>query len=202
MHTQAVPFMLFWRALALMLLGMALLKTGVLSGARTRGFYLRCAAIGLGLGLPLVAIGIWRWSLHGYDFVSSFLIDGQYNYFGSVLVSLGYLGLLMLFCRSGRLPGVRRRLAAVGRTALTNYLLQTVLGVAVFHGYGLALFGGPSRAELWWFILAVWIAQLVASPWWLDRYRFGPAEWLWRTLTHWRWQPLRVADPPGNSATG
>ena len=121
-------------------------------------------------------------------------MDGQYNYFGSVLVSLGYVGAVMLACRSRRLPGLRRRLAAVGRMALTNYLLQSVLGVLIFYGYGFGLFGRLGRFDLWGVILAVWALQLAISPWWLARFRFGPAEWAWRSLTYWRRQPLRVGE--------
>ncbi len=65
----------------------------------------------------------------------------------------------------------------------------------MFYGYGLALFGRFGRFDLWVFILGVWAVQLVSSPWWLGRYRFGPAEWLWRTLTYWRRQPMRAGGP-------
>ena len=193
MHTTAVPFLLFWRALALMLIGMGLMKAGVFTAQRSRRFYRNWAIAGFGLGLPVVALGIRQWSRHDYDFVASFVSDGQYNFFASVLVSLGYVGLVMLACQSGWLPALRARLAAVGRMALTNYLAQTVLCVAVFHGYGLGLFGRISRFHLWWFILGIWLLQMLYSPWWLRRYRFGPAEWLWRSLTYGRRQPLRVA---------
>lgn len=76
--------------------------------------------------------------------------------------------------------------------ALTNYLLQTVIGVFFFYGYGLSLFGHVGRFNLWSFILGIWILQLILSPLWLSRYQFGPAEWLWRTLTYWRKQPMRI----------
>jgi uncharacterized protein len=192
-HAQAVPFFLFWRALALMLLGMGLMKAGVFTARRSLRFYSAWVIVGFGLGVPAVAFGIRQWSGHGFDFVSGFLVDGQYNYFASVLVSMGYVGLMMLLCRSGRLAGLRARLAAVGRMALTNYLLQTVIGVGIFYGYGLGLFGRVGRFNLWWFILGIWIVQLILSPWWLARYRFGPAEWLWRSLAYLHRQPMRVA---------
>ena len=195
MHTQAVPFSLFWRALSLMLLGMGMMKAGVFTTQRSRSFYRKWILAGFGLGLPVIAFGIWRWHLHDYDFIASFRTDGLYNYFASVLVSMAYVGIVMLACLSGVLAGVRARLAAVGRMALTNYLLQTVLGVVVFYGYGFALFGHIGRFNLWWFILGIWILQLLVSPWWLSRYRFGPAEWLWRTLTYGRKQPMRVVIP-------
>lgn len=194
MHTQAVPFSLFWRALGMMLLGMALMKLGVFAAQRSRRFYRNWMIAGFSLGLPIIAFGIWRWHTHDFDFVYSFLIDGQYNYFGSVLVSLGYVSVVMLICQSGKLAALRARLAAVGRTAFTNYLLQSLIGVSIFYGYGLGRFGHIGRFNLWWFILGIWLLQLVISPWWLERFRFGPVEWLWRTLTYWRRQPMRVTD--------
>ena len=194
MHTQAVPFSLFWRAMGMMLLGMALMKLGVFAAQRSRRFYRNWMIAGFGLGLPLVAFGIWRWSVHDFDFVYSFLIDGQYNYFGHVLVVMGYISAAMLVCQSGALLGLRARLAAVGRTAFSNYLLQTVIGVSLFYGYGLGLFGHIGRFNLWWFILGIWLFQLIISPWWLERFRFGPVEWLWRTLTYWKLQPMRASD--------
>lgn len=193
-HTQALPFYLFWRALGMMLVGMGLLKLGVLSARRSPRFYTRWMIAGFGLGLPIVAFGIWRWSVHGFDFVASFLVDGQYNYFGSVLVSMGYIGLVMRLCQSGRVRGLRARLAAVGRMALTNYLLQSVLCASLFFGYGLGLFGRVGRFHLWAIILGIWIVELAISPWWLARFRFGPAEWLWRSLTYGRLQPMRLPD--------
>ena len=191
MHLQAVPFDLFWRALALMLIGMGLMKTGVFSAERGAGFYWKWVLAGFGLGVPIIAFGIVQWDRHGYDFIMRFTVDGHYNYFASVLVSMAYVGVIMLVCQSGRLPGVRSRLAAVGRMALTNYLLQSLIAVSIFYGYSLGLYGHFSRLELWWFILGIWALQLALSPWWLQRFRFGPAEWLWRTLTYWRRQPMR-----------
>jgi len=85
----------------------------------------------------------------------------------------------------------RRHLGAVGRMALTNYLLQTLLCVFIFYGYGLGLFGHVGRAGQWLVVLAVWGFQLVASPWWLARFRFGPFEWLWRSMTYLHPQPFR-----------
>ncbi|MGB5487373.1 MAG: DUF418 domain-containing protein [Lysobacterales bacterium] len=192
MHTQAVPFFLFWRALALMLLGMGLMKSGVFTAQRPPGFYRKWIIFGFGLGLPVIAYGMREWSRLDYDFIASFLYTSHFNYFASVLVALGWVGIVMRLCQSGKLAALRARLAAVGRMALSNYLLQSILGVFIFSGYGLGLFGYFGRFSLWWFILGIWVVQLILSPWWLARYRFGPAEWLWRTLSYMRKQPMRV----------
>lgn len=90
----------------------------------------------------------------------------------------------------------RRRLAplaAVGRTALSNYLLQSVICTTLFYGYGLGLFGKvrPSLGLL--LTLGIFLVQVPLSAWWLRRFRFGPVEWLWRSATYWRLQPMRLA---------
>ena len=192
MHTQAVPFMLLWRALALMLLGMGFMKMGVFTAQRSAGFYWKWILVGFGLGLPVIGFGIVQWSRHDYDFVARWLIDGQYNYFASVLVSMAYVGVIMLLSQSGKLAGFRTLLAAVGRMALTNYLVQTLICILLFNGYGLGLFGQIDRFSLWWVILGIWVLQLAYSSWWLARFRFGPAEWLWRSLTYLKRQPMRL----------
>ncbi len=192
LHLQALPFVLFWRGMALMLLGMGLMKAGVFSGERSPRFYRNLMIIGFGVGLPVIAFGIRQWQAHDFSFLWMFIADSQYNYFASVLVSLAYVGVVMRIYQSGKLTGLRTRLAAVGRMALTNYLLQSLIGVGIFYGYGLGLFAQIGRFNLWWFILGVWAIQLILSPWWLARFQFGPAEWLWRTLTYGRRQPMRV----------
>lgn len=95
----------------------------------------------------------------------------------------------MRFCRSGLLFWLRTSLAAVGRMALTNYLLQTVITTTLFVGF--AQFGLWQRYELYALVLAIWAFQMLLSPLWLQRYHFGPMEWLWRRLIYLRAQPFR-----------
>ena len=90
---------------------------------------------------------------------------------------------------------VMARFAAVGRMALTNYLMHSVILTTVFYGYGLGLYGTVPRAAQMLFVVAVVGFQLWLSPWWLSRYRFGPVEWLWRSVSYWRWQPMRKQRP-------
>ncbi len=192
MQTQAIPFDLFWRAMGLMLIGMALMKSGVLTAERSSGFYNQLTVVGLLIGLPVIVLGVMQMQANEFDFIARFKSDGLFNYFGSILVSLAYIGIIMRVCQAGVLAGARARLAAVGRMALSNYLAQSVIAVSIFYGYGLGLFGQVSRPALWLVILGIWFLQLVWSPWWLTRFRFGPAEWLWRCLTYWRRQPFRA----------
>ena len=97
----------------------------------------------------------------------------------------------MTIIRSGFVPGLMERFAAVGRMAFTNYLLHSIILTTVFYGYGFGLYGTIPRFWQMGFVVAVIGFQLWLSPWWLARFRFGPAEWLWRSLTYWRLQPMR-----------
>jgi uncharacterized protein len=192
MQTQALFFMVFWRAMGLMLLGMGLMKLGVFSGKRSAAFYIACVIAGYGVGLPLALHGANGLIAHNFDFIYGFKIGYHFNYVAGVLVGLGHVGLVMLVFRAGLLAWLTGRLAAIGRMALSNYLLHTIICTTIFYGYGLGLFNRIERFGLMGFVLAIWILQLIISPVWLKHFRFGPAEWLWRSLTYKRRQPMRV----------
>jgi uncharacterized protein len=121
------------------------------------------------------------------------ILADLWNYTGAVLASLGYAATVILIVRSGALAGLRRALAAVGQMALTNYLLHSVMGAIVFLGWGFGLAGRADYAGQLFFVTGVWLLQLIVSPLWLRRFRFGPAEWVWRSLTYWKKQPMRRA---------
>lgn len=187
----AFPSYLLWRVGGLMLVGMALYKLGVLSGRRPAAFYRRLAGWGLGLGLPVVAAGLWYNIAGGFAWERSTFGGGLFNYVGSVGVFLGYVGLVMLLARGTRMAGVRARLAAVGRMALTNYIAQSVFCSLIFYGHGLGAFERVGSVACVGIVVAIWGLQLAWSPWWLARFRFGPLEWLWRTLSYGGRQPMR-----------
>jgi uncharacterized protein len=104
-------------------------------------------------------------------------------------MTLGHVGALLLFVRSGMLGRLRRGLAAVGQMAVTNYLTHSLLALIVFILLG--EFGQWQRYQLYYFVLAIWLAQLIISPLWLRHFRFGPVEWLWRWLTYLKRPPMR-----------
>jgi uncharacterized protein len=186
------------RAGGLMLLGAGLMKLGVFTAARSFRFYAALAAVGYGAGLPVVGWGAYDLVRHHFDETYQSLIGGHFNYVGSLLVALGHVGTVMLVCKAGALPRLTARLAAVGRMALTNYLAQTLLCTTLFYGYGLGLFDRLDRVRLLGVVAAVWLLQLAYSPVWLRHFRYGPAEWLWRSLTYMRRQPMR----PGRADVG
>lgn len=191
MTTYMMLFGSFPPTMGLMLLGMALMKLGVFSASRGRRFYLLLAAGGYAAGIPLARAGAVRMIARDFDFIDVLMHDSVFNHIGGPLVALGHTGLLMLVCSTGALPRVRARLAAVGRMAFSNYISQTVIAVLIFHGFGLGLYASVDRSMLLFFAAGIWVVQLAASPVWLRHFRFGPLEWLWRSLTYLRTQPMR-----------
>lgn len=200
LQTFGFGVFVLWRAGGLMLIGMALYGWGVVTAARPPDVYRRLALWGFGLGLPLVLAGLAVDLAYRFDFEAMWFTNGVLNYLGSAGMALGYLALVMLGCLLRPAGALMHGLAAVGRMALTNYLLQTILGVLVFYGTGLGLFGSVGRAAQWLFVLAVWGFELALSTWWLERFRFGPFEWLWRTMTYLRPQPMRRPRTPPAAA--
>ncbi len=184
----------FWRVCAMMLLGMALYKLGIFSAARSTSFYTRMGVICLGIGLPFMALSAHMLHRADFDLALWFFYTGHFNYIGSALLALAYTAIVMLICKSGALTPVTSALASVGRMAFTNYLMQSMIAAIAFFGWGFGLYASLERAELIPVVLGMWFFQIVFSIWWLRRFRFGPMEWLWRSLTYWRVQPMRRTD--------
>jgi uncharacterized protein len=187
----------FWRVTGLMLAGMALFKLGVFSGQRPVSLYWGMIAVALCVGIPVTVYGTHRDFAAGWDFRYSFFYGAQFNYWASLLVSLGWVGAVMLASRAAALLPLIRRLSAVGRMAFTNYIMQTVICTTLFYGHGLGLFGKIERVGQFAIVLAIWLLQLVESPIWLKHFFFGPLEWSWRCLTYLEWEPLRRSPAVG-----
>jgi uncharacterized protein len=196
MQTIVFAYYVAWRAGGLMLVGMAFFKLGLFSAGRSKGLYLSLIAAALGLGIPIILIGVhYNWE-HQWEPGYSKLGGSQFNYWASLVVSLGWVGLIMLACQSSRLRPLTRPLAAVGQMALTNYLLHTLICTTLFYGHGFGLFGKVDRVGQIGMVFAIWMFQLVASPLWLHYFRFGPVEWLWRALTYLSLPPMRRRAHP------
>lgn len=183
-----------WRALSMMLLGMALFKWGVLAASRSSKTYVLMAVLGFGIGLPLIWTGLQRNLAADYDFIAAQFNNSHFNYFGSVFVALGWIGIIMLLCRSGVLEWLKTSLGAVGRMAFTNYLMHTIVCTTIFNqrgGLGFGKFAELDRVELLTVVVVIFALQMIISPLWLKHFRFGPFEWLWRSLTYWQLQAMR-----------
>ena len=197
-----LPGALFFDMIPFMLIGMALLKLGVVSGRASTRTYLAMMLAGYAIGIPL---GLYELDiLIANDFSPVAFVQANETYqFSRLAMVIGHLGLVLTLIRAGVAKPVQRALAAVGQMALSNYLTQTLICTALFYsfGFGFGLFGKLARHELYYVVFAIWAAQLIWSPLWLKYFRFGPFEWIWRSLTYWQRQPMRRhrAAPSGEA---
>ncbi|MHA7873557.1 MAG: DUF418 domain-containing protein, partial [Hyphococcus sp.] len=177
-------------AFMMMLLGMAFYQWRIVTGERSAGFYavLAMGAYAIGLSLRVWAVSN-RWEA---DFSPLLWAEWAPFQFARIAMTVGHIGLVFFLWRffSSSLP--MRALTAAGRMALTNYIGQTVVANLIFSGVGLGLFGALDRVQVYGVMLVIWVAQAAFSMWWLARFRFGPLEWGWRSLTYGRLQPLRL----------
>ena len=184
----------FPSVLAMFLIGFALGKSGRLRNiSENKLFFKKMFWICLLLGLPLGAMhtyGLFVHSRTAIDMSGSFHIIGFF--LGSPVLALAYFsGGLLLFNRFGKLK-LFQMVANAGRMALTNYLLQSIICTTLFYGYGFGLLGKVNAFYGLLLTLIIWSIQLPLSSWWLSRYRFGPAEWLWRWITYGKKQQNRI----------
>ena len=178
-----------FETLAYMLFGMAALRSGILRGRWSRRRLLRWAVGGMGIGIAgYGAIALWiAWR----DLDVLAIVAGPIALatpFRTIMIP-GWAATIILLAGNG--GPIARRLAAVGRMALSNYLATSIVMCFLFYGWGLGQFGYWSRASLYLPVFAMCAAMALWSPWWLARFRYGPFEWLWRSLARWQWQPLR-----------
>ena len=191
---------MIWDTLIMMFLGMALFKWGFFSNAwRPRSYGIGLLAgygIGLTLGYFTFQDGIAFYRNPGAVLdADGFPFQALYH-IRRASTAVGHASLLLLVYRSGLVPWLMKGLANVGQMAFTNYLMQSVLCSLFFYGYGLGYYARLSFVELYYVVAAVWLFQLIFSAVWLRYFRFGPLEWLWRSLTYWEWQPMRLTTEP------
>lgn len=190
MQTLVFFIIFLWRAGGLMLVGMALYKWGVLSAKRSNGFYVKGVIISFLIGFPIIILGLIKNFEAGWSFEYSMFLGSQFNYWGSLFVSFGYICLIMLFSKSS-FQLLKSRFSAIGQMALTNYIAQSVICVFIFFGIGFGLFGEIDRTGQIVIVIGVWLLQFFWSKPWLANYKFGPLEWIWRSLTYWNKQPMK-----------
>jgi len=189
----AMPFknlvFFIWETLAYMLFGMAALKSGFFRGEWPAERYRKWAATCFAIGIPaylLFAVLLYR---DGFTPEGVFLYSLAATTPVRPLMIVGIACLIVLLTRNG--GALVDRIAAAGRAAFTNYLGTSILMTTLFYGYGAGLYGSLSRIELWLPVVAIWALMLLWSKPWLDRFRYGPFEWLWRSLSRMRLEPMR-----------
>lgn len=176
-----------FETLGTMLAGMWALRSGFLTGAWSQPAYLRVAYYGLGIGI--LAYASMAAHLYARDFEASLLFAytiGAATLIRPVMVAGLAAGIVLATrpdLKTQRAGPLVDRIAAAGRTAFSNYLFTSIVATTIFYGHGLGLYGRLSRWELYPLVVAVCAGMLLWSQPWLARYRYGPFEWLWRSLS-------------------
>jgi len=182
----------FFDIMGFLFLGMALFRWNVLTGKRSASFYWGLLLAGYGLGIPL---SYWEHqNVIAIRFDKSLAFDQfmvDVYQLRRVLLVLGHMSVVMLIFKYNLLKWLQNGLARVGQMAFTNYLMQTIICTTIFYGFGFALYGKLERYETYYVVGAVWAFQIIFSNIWLQYYKFGPFEWVWRSLTYWKRQPMR-----------
>ena len=187
---QTLVFMLemFWRASAMMLLGIILYRKGILSADKSTAYYKKMMWVGFVPGLILSSIGLGQVYASEWSGAYVMNIGANYKFLSGLFMALGYIGLVIWIYKKGIFKKFQNRLQATGRMAFTNYIGMSVICTLIFNGHGLGLFGTLDRLQQFLIVIAVWIVILIISPLVLKNYRFGPLEWLWRKLTYFSFQ--------------
>lgn len=175
-------------------LGLALWRSGILKDLSVSYPFVRRlfhASFWAGITLTMLGavfqdrIGLWR---HGWlDVARIGSHEGP-----MILLAVGYFMWVLLFLRRERWKRALGCVAPMGRMALSNYLTQSLICTWLFNAHGLGLWGRIPAAGYILGGIGFYIIQMIWSAWWLARFRFGPAEWLWRSMTYGTWQPFRV----------
>lgn len=179
-----------WDVLSMMLLGIALFKWKILSAEKSYKFYAIMAALGYLIGFSINYHEIHSIMEADFSLLSFSRANITYD-LGRVPAAIGHVGAIMLFCKLPLLKWLKGSLAAVGKMALTNYVMHSVFAMFIFTGAGFGLFGKLHRFELLYIVFGIWIFQLIASPIWLKYYQYGPLEWIWRNLSYLKKHPLK-----------
>ncbi len=189
MQTYVFLTTFIWRASGMMLIGMAMYKSGFFNGKYRSWRYLNIFFLCSTIGLSLIILGLIRNHQANFSLEYSMFIGSQFNYWGSVFMAIAYAAILMIAVKKQWFSGLQKSLAAVGKMAFSHYIFHTLVCTVLFYQFG--QLGTFSRLEQVSLVMVIWIFQLTVSPLWLNRFRYGPLEWCWRSLTYWQLQPFR-----------
>jgi uncharacterized protein len=187
-----IPFDAGPEAVGQMLIGMGLFRLGFFSLGWSTRAYLLLIVVGYAIAAPFAALQTWMIQAAGFEPLRTHELM-VWQSITRPFIALAHASVLLLIVRAGLFQDLVSRLEAAGRMAFTNYLMTSVITSLVFCGYGLGLYGHLSRAEQLWVVAGVWALILLWSRPWLARFRYGPLEWIWRSLVQWKRQPIRKA---------
>ncbi|MDH7972638.1 DUF418 domain-containing protein [Sphingomonas sp. AR_OL41] len=176
---RGAPMMWLWEAGATMLIGTALFRMGILAGQRSARFYGGMLIAGYGLAIPLRAIGAWQTSQFG-DGIS---IEWSTSELARVAMTLGHVALIHLLLGTARGRALLSPFTAAGRTALSLYICQSLIGLwLLYPPFALGLYGKMGWAGFMLTALAIDALLLLVANWWVVRFEVAPVEWAWRSL--------------------
>lgn len=179
------------KVFGLMTLGMLLYRTGFLTGKRSHTEYQLMAQFGLIIGMSFTLAGLfWNYS-NNWEPQAFFKYGIMLSSIGSIAMSIAYVALIVLAKQKGFFGKFASHIENVGRMALTNYLMQSLICIFIFYGFALGLYGSLTRLGLIPIIILICLFQIYFSKYWLSLFIQGPFEWLLRTLSHFRIQTLR-----------
>ncbi|NYT40388.1 DUF418 domain-containing protein [Sphingomonas sp. R-74633] len=183
--------------LGYMLFGMAALRSGMLRGDWAPARYRRWLLVCWTITLPAYATLAWAQWASSFDIRMVSAMMPLTALIRPPMIA-GWICLILLLARPGGVLG--NALAAAGRMAFTNYLATSLICTTLFYGYGLGWYGQLSRWQLYPVVFTIWAAMLLWSRLWLSAFRFGPFEWLWRSLARWSFQPIRGSALSSNAS--
>ena len=188
------PFMSFFVLIPIFILGFWLVITQKITHHQQhKTFFRTLATIGLFAGLPLNIASILIIEHPAIEASIALLCVGQMLfYISQYILAAGYLGLIICALNKKKWQKLLSAFAPMGQMALTNYLMHSVILTSIFYGYAGGQYGEISRAPQILIVFSIIAGQLIVSKWWLSRYRFGPMEWLWRSLTYKKVQQMEL----------
>ncbi len=182
---------IFPRTLGLFLLGAFIWRSGLVKKASYYSGKLWLAALLLiSVGLVITFDTTARWF---FEWPSIGSMEGPATQLGVIILPLGY-GALVLAIGTIQRGRFLAWFEPIGRMAFTNYIVQSVIAGWIFYGYGLGLMGKMGPASGMILVIAIYLAQMLLSSWWLKRFRYGPLEWLWRTMMYGKQPEFRISN--------
>jgi uncharacterized protein len=195
MPTDEIP-----EAIGQMFLGMALFRSGFFTLRWSNRGYIVAIVVGYLLAAPGTAWLAWKIQQSNFEPLTLNRLEA-WQQISRPLIGLAHASVLLLIVRAGAAPAVVNRLAAAGRMAFSNYLMTSIITTLVFCGFGVGLYGRLSRFQELALVAGVWVFILVWSKPWLERFHYGPFEWVWRSLVRWSPQPfVRRRSAPAPAA--
>ncbi len=189
-----------WDILSMMLIGIALFRYSVFKAEKSFRFYWMMVLIGYPVGIGINIYETHHIISNNFEIMAFQKAGMTYN-IGRFFTAMGHIGLVMIFCKANLLKGLAKRLAAVGKMALTNYIMHTVITGIIFLGFGFSMFGKLERHQLYFIVIGIWMLQLILSPLWLKYFKMGPLEWFWRWLIYKQQPELAKHSPMGQDSS-